>query len=87
MIGMSNEEVLRPELKSRIEKLLGAPVTSYRRVEGGYTPALRLVCHSADASFFVKIGVTPLTGEYLRREIHVYQRVQRIVYAQAGGVG
>ena len=72
---MSNEEVLRPELKSRIEKLLGAPVTSYRRVKGGYTPALRLVCHSADASFFVKIGVTPLTGEYLRREIHVYRRV------------
>lgn len=72
---MNYEEVLRPDLKSRIEKLLGAAVTSSRRVEGGYTPALRLVCRSTGTSFFVKVGVTPLTSEYLRREVHVYQRV------------
>lgn len=72
---MSYDVVLLPDLKCRIEKLIGAAVTSWRRIEGGYTPALRLICQTDTTSFFAKIGVTPLTGEYLRREIHVYQRV------------
>ena len=33
------------------------------------------MCQTARASLFAKVGVTPLTGEYLRREIHVYRRV------------
>lgn len=67
-----NEDVPRRELASRIERLLGARVESYRRVEGGYTPALRLLCATAGASFFVKAGTTPLTAQNLNREIRVY---------------
>lgn len=62
----------RRELISRIERLVGARVESCRRIEGGYTPALRLLCETARASFFAKIGTTPLTREGLRREIHIY---------------
>lgn len=62
----------RRELISRIERLVGAKVESHRRVEGGYTPTLRLLCETAGASFFAKIGTTPGMRESLRREIHVY---------------
>jgi thiamine kinase-like enzyme len=72
MFDMTNENLPRRELISRIEKLVGAKVESYRRVEGGYTPALRLLCKTTDASFFVKIGVTPGTSEGLNREIRIY---------------
>ena len=51
---------------------MGTKVESYRRVEGGYTPALRLLCQTAKGSFFVKIGVTPLTSKNLNREIRIY---------------
>ncbi len=71
-LRMTNENMPRRELISRIEKLVGAKVESFRRVEGGYTPALRLLCRTADARFFVKVGVTPLTSENLKREIRVY---------------
>lgn len=64
--------MIRRELTSRIESLIGTKVESYRRVEGGYTPALRLLCKTIDASFFVKIGTTPLTSENLNREIRIY---------------
>src|SRR5919199_3115913 len=67
-----SESIVRPELASRIERLVGAKVESYRRVEGGYTPALRLLCRTAAASFFAKVGTTPGTCRSLRREIHVY---------------
>ncbi len=60
------------ELIFRIEKLVGEKIESYRRVEGGYTPALRLLCKTAKAGFFVKVGVTPLTSENLNREIRIY---------------
>lgn len=69
---MANESMIGRELISRIEKLVGAKVASYRRVEGGYTPALRLLCKTANAGFFVKIGVTPGTSENLNREIRIY---------------
>ena len=64
------------ELSGRIERLVGARVESYRRVEGGYTPALRLLCRTAGGGFFAKIGTTPGTCESLRREIHVYERLR-----------
>lgn len=66
------EAVVGRELASRVERLVGARVESYRRVEGGYTPALRLVCETAGASFFAKVGTTPGTRQSLRREIRVY---------------
>ncbi len=62
----------RRELISRIERLVGARVESCRRVEGGYTPALRLLCRTDGGSLFAKIGTTPGTSRSLRREIHVY---------------
>ena len=67
--------MLRRDLASRIEKLVGRKVESYRRVEGGYTPALRLLCRTAGASFFVKIGTTPLTNKNLDLEIRLYNRL------------
>jgi hypothetical protein len=67
--------MVSPELAARIERLAGARVESYRRVGGGYTPALRLVCGTAGGSFFVKVGTTPLTRGFLRREIQVYERL------------
>lgn len=60
-------------LISRIEKLVGAKIQSYRTVAGGYTPATRLLCKTDTASFFAKAGATPLTSEFLQREIHVYK--------------
>lgn len=64
--------MIRPELVSRLERLLGARVESCRRVEGGYTPALRLLCETTKGSVFAKLGTTPLTREFLRREIQIY---------------
>ena len=68
--------MVRRELASRIERLVGARVESYRRVEGGYTPALRLLCRTARASFFAKVGTTPGTCRSLSREIHVYNSLR-----------
>ena len=67
-----NEDMLGRDLTSRIERLIGTKVESYRRVVGGYTPALRLLCKTTEASFFVKIGATPLTSRNVNREIHIY---------------
>jgi Phosphotransferase enzyme family len=67
-----DEDILRRELASRVERLIGTKVESYRRVEGGYTPALRLLCKTTEASFFAKIGTTPGTSMSLSREIRIY---------------
>lgn len=64
--------MLGPQLTSRIERLVGARVESCRRVEGGYTPALRLLCRTSRGSFFAKVGTTRVTREALSREIQVY---------------
>lgn len=74
---MVSEGVPRGELAERIERLAGARVESYSRVEGGYTAALRLLCRRAGGggSFFAKVGTTPVTRAALRREIHVYERI------------
>lgn len=69
---MHPPDPLSPELASRLHRLIGAKVESYQPVQGGYTPALRLLCKSATARFFVKVGATPLTTQFLRREIHCY---------------
>ncbi|HEX8073005.1 MAG TPA: phosphotransferase [Pyrinomonadaceae bacterium] len=71
-----NEDVCRGELAARIERLIGAKVESYRRVEGGYTPALRLLCKTTEVGFFAKIGTTPDTCTGLRREIHIYNSLR-----------
>jgi phosphotransferase family enzyme len=73
---MQKEETLGIALRSRIERLLGSKIESWRRVEGGYTPALRLLCQTAGGAFFVKIGSTPLTSQMLRREILNYSLIR-----------
>src|SRR5215471_6405760 len=73
---MKNEGLPDRELMSRIERLIGAKVESCTAVSGGYTPALRLVCKTSATSFFAKIGVTPLTTEFLRREIRIYNSIR-----------
>jgi hypothetical protein len=70
-----HDVLLQSALASRIERLLGAKIEAWRHVEGGYTPALRLLCQTAADSFFVKVGSTPLTSQSLRREIHHYELV------------
>lgn len=56
-------------------KLIGTDLTPLRRATGGYTPALRVVCDSNKGRFFVKVGTTPLTAEFIAREISIYQRM------------
>jgi thiamine kinase-like enzyme len=73
---MKNTDMLREDLVFRIERLIGAKVESYKPVEGGYTPAMRLLCRTTRASFFVKVGVTPLTSTFLRREIRLYNSIR-----------
>jgi len=63
------------DLIPRIERLIGAKVLSCKPVQGGYTPATRLICQTAMASFFVKAGTTSLTCTALRREASVYSQV------------
>jgi thiamine kinase-like enzyme len=64
------------DLVSRIGRLLGQEVASCKQVAGGYTPATRLLCRTAGGSFFAKAGSTPLTAQFLRREIQVYNLVR-----------
>lgn len=73
---MRNEETLGAALQSSIERLLGAKIETWRQVEGGYTPALRLLCQTAGGDFFVKVGTTPLTIQMLRREIRNYTLIR-----------
>jgi Phosphotransferase enzyme family len=67
-----NEDAPGRELTHRIERLVGAKIESCRRVGGGYTPALRLLCRTTEGSFFVKIGTTRGTAKSLSREIQIY---------------
>ena len=67
--------MLSPDLLALVESMLGAEVLQQRAVSGGYTPALRLVCATTKGNVFVKAGVTPLTAQFLRREISVYERL------------
>ncbi len=63
------------DLAWRIERLIGAKIESYTPVAGGYSLATRLLCRTTTTSFFAKIGATPLTSQFLRREMHVYSSV------------
>ena len=67
--------MVQRDLRHRIEKLIGRPVEVCRPVQGGYTPAVRLLCKASQASFFVKVGVTPSTSQQLRREIYIYNSI------------
>ena len=64
--------MVHQDLALRIERLIGASIESYTPVASGYTPAMRLLCRTTKTSFFAKIRTTPLTSQFLRREMHVY---------------
>lgn len=70
---MTTSLLLTPELRQRLEGVVGRPLLAVRAVEGGYTPALRLVLSLAGgASVFIKIATDADTATALRREHHVY---------------
>jgi len=73
---VAHEYRISPQLENRIEQLIGEKIQSYRKIQGGYTPALRLVCRTQSTGVFVKVGATPSTAEFLEREIFVYDRIQ-----------
>jgi thiamine kinase-like enzyme len=63
-------------LHQRIAKLLGTSPQGYRRVIGGYTPAARWICATEAHTYFIKAATTPLTAEFLRREIRSYTLIR-----------
>src|SRR5262249_48128636 len=72
---MNTADMVHRDVAWRIERLIGAKLESYTPVAGGYSLATRLLCRTTTASFFAKIGATPLTSQFLRREMHVYNSV------------
>jgi len=74
-LPLQNDGMPSAELVRRIERLTDTKVESCRPVAGGYSPAVRLLCHTATTSFFVKVGATPLTSTFLRREIRMYNNI------------
>jgi len=72
---MITGDLVSPELASRLERLIVEKLESHNRVLGGYTPATRLLCRTRTSIVFAKIGATPLTSQFLRREILVYNSV------------
>lgn len=57
----------------RIEAITGKAVVDYQSVQGGYTPAKRLVVTLADGeTCFVKMATNALTAGWLRQEKFVY---------------
>jgi hypothetical protein len=69
--------VLVPELRDRIERLVGARIRELRPARGGYSAAERwIVQMDTGRSAFVKVGIPPVASENLRQETLVYQRLQ-----------
>jgi thiamine kinase-like enzyme len=75
MNALSDRAEPGPEFKSRVARLLGASPNSFTRVLGGYTPAARWIVRTDARSYFVKAATTPLTAEFLRREMRIYAAV------------
>ena len=72
--------------EGRVGELLGSPVVDRRVATGGYTPAERWVVRLADGrSAFVKVGVTELTAEWLRKEYRMYSDLRAPFMAELLG--
>jgi len=73
MASMGMDEALR----HRLQDLKGSALSSWQRIERGYTAAQRWLLRFADgSSAFAKVGVTPLTAEFLLSEQRSYQRLK-----------
>ncbi|HVE91716.1 MAG TPA: phosphotransferase [Actinomycetota bacterium] len=67
---------MRPEVRHAVERIAG-PVESWRRPDGGYSPAERWVVRLASGgSAFVKAGVTGQSARRLRVERRFYESVE-----------
>ena len=63
-----------PEWIRRIEKIAGKSIQHVQPIQRGYTPAARwLVDFSGGSTAFAKIGTTPDTAHWLRKEQWVYE--------------
>ncbi len=63
-----------PTWLQRIETLTGKTILRTQSIQRGYTPAARLLISFFDgSSAFAKIGTTPLTSGWLRREKQIYE--------------
>jgi len=73
---MTAQSTALAPLLARVARLVGSHIEEAQPVGGGYTPATRLRCQTRTGRFFVKAGATPLTSEFLRREIQVYNTIR-----------
>jgi hypothetical protein len=68
---------MQPELRRRVEALLGGRIAASSPVGGGYTPALRVTIVLDDGRrAFVKAGTDPLTSGWLHREWALYDAIR-----------
>lgn len=63
------------QILKRAGRLIGCEIYPIHRAQRGYTPAFRAVCESEKGRVFVKAGVTPLTADFVRREISIFERM------------
>ena len=75
---MSSHEAvpLLPELRARIERLIGGKVRTERVVTAGYSATERWVVNTDRSSLFVKVGSPPVSEANLRHEARVYERLR-----------
>jgi hypothetical protein len=65
------------QLQARIARLLHPTPRRYRRVAGGgYTPAARWIAETEQGRYFIKVATTPLTAQFVLREIRNYHLLQ-----------
>lgn len=70
---MTPNKIFEPVSIGRIEAITGNAVVDYQSVQGGYTPAKRLVVTLANGeTCFVKMATNALTAGWLRQEKFVY---------------
>ena len=80
---------LDPALVDRVAAQLRSPVTSWRPVHGGYSPATRVIVTLADGrTAYVKAPTAAVHGEWLRLELAQYARqlpcMPRVLFGDDG---
>jgi thiamine kinase-like enzyme len=68
--------IVPPDLRSRLADVIGWLPTSFREVEGGYTPAARWIVTGREPRAFVKMATTPQTAQALRAEWKAYRALE-----------
>jgi thiamine kinase-like enzyme len=65
-----------PAIRSRAAAVLGWAPWTWRRVQGGYTPAARFVGARGKQRCFLKVATNPVTAAMIRREARSYAVVR-----------